>query len=91
MPQQIIIPNRGTVTQNLPVPTDLIAWYRFEETENLATAIDWAMNFNTAVNDERSADGLFGQGLPTYETGKNNFKGLILLNEIPSSVSIPYR
>jgi len=88
MPQQIIIPNRGTVTQNLPVPTDLIAWYRFEETAELAVAIDWAMNFNTAVNDERSADGLFGQGLPTYKTGKDNFKGLILLNEIPSSQEI---
>nr|MDD5486101.1 chitobiase/beta-hexosaminidase C-terminal domain-containing protein [Dehalococcoidales bacterium] len=88
MGQQIIIPNRGTVTQNLPVPTDLIAWYRFEEAENFSIALDWAMNFNTAVNDERSAEGLFGQGLPTYEAGKDNFKGLILLNEIPSSQEI---
>ncbi len=82
------IGNTGTIANpSLVLPADLIAYYRFEEKEELAIALDWAMNFNTAVNAER-VDGFVAQGLPVYRTGKTNFKGDILLNEIPSSQEI---
>lgn len=86
MGQQIIIPNKGTVTTQAHLPSDLIAYYRFEELDDLGTAIDWAMNFDAVVADERTTEGKVGQGL-ICEQGRVNFHDNQTLDEIPSSLA----
>lgn len=86
MGQLIIIPGRGETTQNLPVPEDIIAYYRFEEAEDQSIAIDWAKNFDGTTPEKKRTTGYINNGLPTFKD-KKNFNINMLLDEIPSSLT----
>lgn len=84
----IIVPGGGGSGSGLTqaISDDCIAYYKFEETEELAVALDSKMNFNAVVPASRVA-GKIGNGLPCSKDG-TNFDANMLLDEIPSSYKV---
>lgn len=80
----VIIPNKGTITTHEVLPSDLIAYYRFEEPEGERDkALDWAMNFDAVTRPQRG-EGYLAQGL-LCDKESVNFSDTMVLDEIPST------
>lgn len=92
MPQLIINPEKGGQVISEALPEDLIAYYKFEETEDLSIAIDSKMNFNgttpaTHNNVSSRVEGKVGQGLLCKKNSTvDNFMVNKVLDEIPVSL-----
>jgi len=89
MGQLIIVPGAGASIASA-ISDDVIAWYKFEETADLAVAIDSKLNFDgvtAATHNELPSrtTGYLGNGLVVARDAASNFYANMLLDEIPST------
>jgi len=86
MPQLILVPGAWAGGTPPPISDDIIAWYRFEETEALTVALDSKMNFHGTAPDARIA-GYRGLGIHADKSAVS-FSVNRVLDEIPSTLKL---
>lgn len=87
MGQIIITPQGEAGAKGIIIGDDVIAYYPFEETEELTVVIDHAKNFNGETKQAERTEGYLFQGLPVLEEGAKNFEIDKVLDEIPSTLN----
>lgn len=86
MPQLILVPGAWAGGTPPPISDDIIAWYRFEETDALTVALDSKMNFHGTAPDARIA-GYRGLGIHADKSAVS-FSVNRVLDEIPSTLKL---
>ena len=85
MGQLIIIPSGQAGALGIEIGEDVIAYYPFEEVDNLKIIKDCKHNFDGETARDSRVEGYVLQGLPVIKTGTKNFEVNKVLDEIPAT------
>jgi len=85
MPKLIIVPQGEVGKKGIVLGQDVIAYFPFEEIEELGICVDNTNNFNGETAQLERVAGYVKQGLPVLKSGIKNFEVDMVLDEVPST------